>query len=593
MTRRYSLACATARMLCQPAARSGTRSSTLYDAQTGPSRAVGTDRKGNWNHMETWFVRSNGETGHNNPASKLYVRGEPPTFPERHFNYKQECIEGEFARIGWPAAGDLRRSDWRVRARNAYAPGPSELHLSYLQQFSKIRVGDLVLIPADREKFNVRLGLVQPNPCTDAAPNVEYPYYYHYDIASGDWYENAHRVPVLWLQHLVSVPALGGLWRKAFGRVAQGRSEIVRLAKQAGLVFGSVQQRLYQTIESTMSTRRSREEILQVFRALRARLGRTPSKAALEKHGRIKESEIQYYWPRPNDLAIEAGAPPNSMQVAVADDDVFLDYARVCLHYGRIPTTAELRIATRDLKTRTHTVAKRYGTMRGFDSEFKSWLEDQPDAQVRTILSFPGWDRAGGKLGPPRSAPAKAHAVPPLRPFLPTGLLSLDPLSRGERAEFEDPGAPVSLLFERRVADAFRCLGFEVKQFGQGTGRKADSLAIDRADGFAVIIDAKARQGTYTLGTEDRKFFEYANTHAGELQAEGIGRVYFVIVAGTFRDSDVGKLQSTLTASPIRSIAFLTVSALLNRVEESIRDRHLFSLRDLEKELFANSHISA
>lgn len=335
-----------------------------------------------------------------------------------------------------------------------------------------------------------------------------------------------------------------------------------------------------------MAKRRSREEILQVFRALRAELGRTPSKAALMKRAGIRESEINYYWARPNDLAAEAGAPPNTMQTAVADEEVFADYARICRHYGRIPTTSELRIATRELKTRTHTAAKRYGTVRAFDAEFRAWLETQTEPDLTAILSYPGWHRAGGTLRPVRPTPSRTAVVPPIRPFLPTVLNTLDPLSRGERPEFEDPAASIPLLFERRVAIAFQCLGFEVQQFGQGTGRKADCLATARREGFAVIIDAKVREGTYALGTEDRKFVEYANKHASDLRNDGFERIYFVVVAAAFRDSDASKLRETLTAAPIRNVAFLTVRALLSRVEDSIRARHSFQLKDFETELF-------
>ena len=56
-------------------------------------------------------------------------------------------------------------------------------------------------------------------------------YYYHYDVTSGDWCENAHRVPVQWHRQWVPMPPLGGLRLKAFGRVEQGKTEVIRLAR--------------------------------------------------------------------------------------------------------------------------------------------------------------------------------------------------------------------------------------------------------------------------------------------------------------------------------------------------------------------------
>lgn len=330
-----------------------------------------------------------------------------------------------------------------------------------------------------------------------------------------------------------------------------------------------------------------------MFRALMTELGRPPGKGTLLKRAGIKESEILYYWPRPTELAIEAGATaPNEMQLAVSDSDVFADFAKVCIHLGKIPTGAETRIATRTLQTRTHTVAKRFGTLQAFVQRFREWIEAQTDPKLRALLDLAGWDRPSTKLTSTRSAVARGGPPPPIRPFLPAGLQWLEVLARGDRPEFEDATAPVSLLFERRVGDAFRCLGFDVRQLGQGRGRKADCLAMARSDNFAIIIDAKVRSDRYVLGTEDRKFLEYAGTHSTELSAEGIRRVYFVVVASSFRDSDPEKLRQYMVDSPIRGIALLTVSALLKLVEDSIRDRSRFALRDLEPELSRNGIIA-
>jgi hypothetical protein len=146
--------------------------------------------------------------------------------------------------------------------------------------------------------------------------------------------------------------------------------------------------------------------------------------------------------------------------------------------------------------------------------------------------------------------------------------------------------------FERRCADAFRCLGFEVESLGQGRGRKADCLALARQESFGVIIDAKVRQNGYVLGTEDRKFLEYAVTHARELQRNGIPKVYFVIIGSEFRESDLTKLTKYLTEAPIRSVDFITAKALMRMVEESIEHRHKFRLLELDEMLFGNKIIS-
>lgn len=107
-----------------------------------------------------------------------------------------------------------------------------------------------------------------------------------------------------------------------------------------------------------------------------------------------------------------------------------------------------------------------------------------------------------------------------------------------------------------------------------------------------MIVDAKVRRDGYALGTEDRKFLEYAVTHARDLGLQNIARRYLVIVGPQFRESDLEKLASYLSAAPIRSIVMIVASALMRMVEESIRDRSSFALADFERELFGNRVIS-
>lgn len=110
--------------------------------------------------MNAWFLRANGETAHNVPGSKHFVRGEPPTFPRREFNYRTECLEGGFARVGWPATGDLRAENWREVAARAYGDVMPARWVRNLERFANIRVGDIVVMPADREPYDVHLGVV-------------------------------------------------------------------------------------------------------------------------------------------------------------------------------------------------------------------------------------------------------------------------------------------------------------------------------------------------------------------------------------------------------------------------------------------------
>ena len=187
--------------------------------------------------MKIWFIRCNGETAHNQPGASRYVYGEPPKFPKRKFNYVDECLHKGFARVGFPGTGNLRDENWRSRANDVYGPQIKFHHVGYLEQFSSIIIGDIVLLPTYRKHYEVHLGIVISPRQETKYDQIGLAYYYYYDISKGDWYDNAHRVNVQWLQDSnrsfssFDVPEIGGTWRRSFGQVKNGSQRIIQLAK--------------------------------------------------------------------------------------------------------------------------------------------------------------------------------------------------------------------------------------------------------------------------------------------------------------------------------------------------------------------------
>jgi len=296
----------------------------------------------------------------------------------------------------------------------------------------------------------------------------------------------------------------------------------------------------------------------------------------------ITDADWRYYWPRPSDFVQEAGFPPNKFKTRYPDADVFGDYARVRLHLKKLPTKGELQIATRELGTRTHRVYDRFGGISEFVKRFRDWLNIGPE-EFRGILSYPGWERTG-----PVTPPLAAAALLPVRPFLPAGLQHLDILARGELPVGESSDLSINIQFERKCADAFQALGFEVTLLGQGKGRAPDALATARRYGYGVVIDAKVRKDGYKLGTDGRTFREYVVDCARRLRDEGVEKVYLAVIASRFRESDHSQLASYLADSSIRGITFFSATALMRIVEESIRGRATFDLGEFEKVLFGS-----
>jgi len=191
--------------------------------------------------MNVWFIRCNGKTGHNQPGTTRFMPGEPPRFPDRDFNYREECLKKGFARVGWPAAGDLRDAQWRTRATKVYGAMMKPHHIRFLEHFVDIMPGDLVLVPSYAKRYEVHLGVAVPAMRPQPGTPGTTAYYYYFEIETGDWYENAHRIDVEWAKRdgrprSFDIPEIGGTWIRGFGQVKAGHKRIVSLARTSGLL---------------------------------------------------------------------------------------------------------------------------------------------------------------------------------------------------------------------------------------------------------------------------------------------------------------------------------------------------------------------
>ena len=239
-----------------------------------------------------------------------------------------------------------------------------------------------------------------------------------------------------------------------------------------------------------------------------------------------------------------------------------------------VATVTERTVRQQNGDPRFLTIAARVA-----EREDRQWT-DRREQPVEDGLPRPSISALDGPGGPSSLAAEFAYLPPALR--------DLELLACGL-----SPGGttPVAMLFEQRCAEAFRCLGFDVRELGQGCGRVADCLAIAAPERFAVIIDAKVRRGGYTLGTDDRQFCEYATRHARELALSGIERVYFAVVGHGFRREDLDKLAGFMTGAPVRSVSFIETLALMRLVNDSIHNRREFRLNQLDRLLFGNKII--
>ncbi len=88
-----------------------------------------------------------------------------------------------------------------------------------------------------------------------------------------------------------------------------------------------------------------REKILAEIKRLAAENGVPPGKKIFAKQIGIREHQWSgVLWARWSDALAEAGFEKNVLQARFATEDVLAKILEACRHYGRVPTSAEMRL---------------------------------------------------------------------------------------------------------------------------------------------------------------------------------------------------------------------------------------------------------
>lgn len=170
-------------------------------------------------------------------------------------------------------------------------------------------------------------------------------------------------------------------------------------------------------------------------------------------------------------------------------------------------------------------------------------------------------------------------AVPAWMDFIPPVIAKFPEMARDSSRAGE---------FEQAVMLLFRLLGYRVENYGQGTGRQPDGVAIARESHYAILFDAKSSREGYSLGTDDRKIVEYIQVHKKRLIKEGFEKFYFVLLSSAFRGDMKAALLRIRQQTGVQSVVFLTAEQALRLLAHRISDPLAFDLDSLEP-LFMDS----
>lgn len=144
--------------------------------------------------------------------------------------------------------------------------------------------------------------------------------------------------------------------------------------------------------------------------------------------------------------------------------------------------------------------------------------------------------------------------------------------------------------FEKSVNLIFQMLGFEVTDYGQGSGRNPDGVAKENQHRYAILIDAKSRKDSYKIGTEDRKFIEYIKTFSEPLRKQGFTNIYFLVVSSSFDSVSLTAIKNIKVETQVTT-TLLTSKQLLKILSSKIQTPRLFDLRKFQELLIEDGEI--
>lgn len=164
--------------------------------------------------------------------------------------------------------------------------------------------------------------------------------------------------------------------------------------------------------------------------------------------------------------------------------------------------------------------------------------------------------------------------------WIPPIVTDIEELSNNKETDWsKSRGLKAEKAFETKLRLAFTLLGYETRELGQGTGRQPDGIAVSTGvdDGdYAIIYDAKAREGKYSVGTNDREILEYIKKKTEELKRARINRTYFVVISSEFDDnsSSLNLLKEVYRKTRV-PITLLKASDLLFIIETKLENIYI------------------
>lgn len=327
---------------------------------------------------------------------------------------------------------------------------------------------------------------------------------------------------------------------------------------------------------------KTKNEILEAYNNLKKELKKQPSYTEFYGLSKVTSHDIKIAFGSNgfNKLVEEAGDEPKTFSTEKTElDSILLNFGSLTRELGKIPNTIDW--VHHKMVPAPNNINK-YHKLKWSDliMEFYFYAKDNSDWDD-IIHLFDSIKQVSSETQIIHKR--EIQSVDDYRnEYIPPIVENLIDLS------FDDKRA---MEFEEKVNITFEILGFEVKKYGQGTGRNPDGIALDRENHYAILIDAKARSDYYKIGTEDRKFIEYIEKYVPVLKKEGFKKFYFLVVSSKYEVISEKSIENILVKTQI-PLSLMTSKQLLKILAFKIKKPRNFDSLKFERALSKGNLIS-
>lgn len=322
-----------------------------------------------------------------------------------------------------------------------------------------------------------------------------------------------------------------------------------------------------------------KEYYKKLYFQLRDKLGRKPSSPDFYKTYNIHSRSLgTVFGSNPfTKLTRECGDIPNIFRKPKTPlEDILKQWGNLARDLKKIPTGYDWGY-------------KKYRpSVQGICQSHKLKWSDIPNKFLEYAFAKPEWEDVIKLIPYKKEVTTETSTITPVRlddkyyNYLPPIVCDLNELSVSEEQHNE---------FEKRVNLIFQMLGFEVEEYGQGTGRNPDGIAKDNQNHYAIIIDSKARSKGFKLGTEDRPIIEYIKKFKAILNRNGFQTIYFLIVSSSFENASNTSINN-IKIETNTTTSFITANQLLKILAKKIESPRLFDLKEFQGLLIESVEIT-